>query len=112
MSSPIEILPLTRGPRDVRRFLNVAYAIYGGDPHWVAPLLMDMAKVFSDANPLFQHAEAQLWVATRDGRDIGRIAGIIERSHNEYHGERTAFFGFFECVDDAPAGSDEPDDER
>ncbi len=103
MSSPIEILPLTRGPRDVRRFLNVAYAIYGDDPHWVAPLLMDMAKVFSDANPLFQHAEAQLWVATRDGRDIGRLAGIIERSHNEYHGERTAFFGFFECVDDAGA---------
>jgi GNAT superfamily N-acetyltransferase len=101
MSSPIEILPLTREPRDVQRFLRVAYSIYGRDPHWVAPLLMDMAKVFSDANPLFQHAEAQLWIARREGRDVGRIAGIIERSHNEFHGERTAFFGFFECVDDA-----------
>lgn len=100
MSSPIEILPLTREPRDVQRFLNQAYLIYGNDPHWVAPLLMDMAKVFSDANPLFQHAEAQLWIARRDGRDVGRIAGIIERSHNEFHSERTAFFGFFECVDD------------
>jgi len=101
MSSPLEIIALTRQPRDVSRFLDVVYAIYGDDPNWVAPLLMDLKKVFTDANPLFQHAEMQLWVARRDGRDIGRIAGIIERSHNEFHGERTAFFGFFECIDDA-----------
>lgn len=101
MNSSLEIIALTREPRDVRRFLNLAYSIYGRDPNWVAPLLMDMGKVFSDANPLFQHAEAQLWIARRDGRAVGRIAGIIERSHNEFHGERTAFFGFFECVDES-----------
>ena len=105
MSASLEILALTRHPRDVGRFLNVAYAIYEGDPHWVAPLLVDVKKVFTDANPLFQHAEMQLWIARRAGRDIGRIAGIIERSHNEFHGERTAFFGFFECVDDAGVGT-------
>ena len=101
MSSSLEIIALTRQPRDVSRFLEMAYLVYRDDPNWVAPLLMDMAKVFSDANPLFQHAEAQLWVARRDGKDIGRIAGIIDRSHNEVHGETTAFFGFFECVDDS-----------
>ena len=101
MSSPLEIIALTRQPRDVSRFLNFAYAIYRDDPNWVAPLLMDVKKVFSDENPLFQHAEMQLWIARRDGRDVGRIAGIIERTHNEFHNERTAFFGFFECIDDA-----------
>jgi GNAT superfamily N-acetyltransferase len=78
----------------------MAYAIYDRDPYWVAPLLSDVRKVFSDVNPLLMHAEMQLWVACRGGRDVGRIAGIIDRHHNEYHGERTAFFGFFECVDD------------
>jgi len=101
MSSDIQIVPLSRKSRDVLRFLKVSYGIYQNDPNWVAPLVMDMHKVFADTNPLFQHAEMQLWVARRDGRDLGRIAGIIERSHNEFHGERTAFFGFFECVDDA-----------
>jgi len=101
MSSAHEIIPLTRQPRDVSRFLNLAYAIYGDDPRWVAPVLMDVKKVFSDVNPLFQHAEMQLWIARREGRDVGRIAGIIEQNHNAFHGERTAFFGFFECVDDA-----------
>ena len=101
MSSSPEIIALTRQPRDVSRFFRLAHPIYNGDPNWVAPLLMDMQKVFANGNPLFQHAEMQLWVARRDGCDVGRIAGIIERSHNEFHGERTAFFGFFECVNDA-----------
>ena len=101
MSSSLEIISLTRRPRDVSRFLKLAYSIYGNDPNWVAPLLMDVKKVFSDANPLFQHAEMQLWIARRDGRDVGRIAGIIDRNHNEFHGERTAFFGFFESINDS-----------
>ena len=65
MSSTVEIISLTRQPRDVSRFLNFAYAIYGDDPNWVAPLLMDVKKVFSNENPMFSHAEMQLWIARR-----------------------------------------------
>ena len=100
-ASPLEIVSLTRGPRDVSRFLEVSYAIYRDDPNWVAPLLMDLKKVFTDENPLFTHAEAALWVATRDGKDVGRIAGIIDQAHNRVQKDCAAFFGFFECVDDA-----------
>jgi hypothetical protein len=42
----------------------------------------------------------QLFLARRGGEDVGRIASILDRQHNEFHGERTAFFGFFEAVDD------------
>lgn len=83
------------------RFLKVSYGIYGDDPHWVAPLLMDLKRVFTDENPLFHHAEMQLWIATQDGRDVGRIAGIIDQSHNQTQKEQAAFFGFFECVEKA-----------
>jgi hypothetical protein len=96
----LNLVPLSRGRRDVSRFLAVPHGIYGDDPNWVAPLEDDLKKVFTDANPLFEHAEMQLWVAERGGRDVGRIAGILDRSHNEFHRERTAFFGFFESVDD------------
>ena len=54
MSSDIQVVPLSRSPRDVMRFLKVSYGVYGNDPNWVAPLLMDLKKVFTDANPLFQ----------------------------------------------------------
>ena len=80
--------------------MQVSYAIYRDDPFWIAPLLMDIKKVFSDRNPFFQHAEMSLWVATAGGRDVGRIAGIIDRAYNEYQSDRAAFFGFFECCND------------
>ncbi len=100
MSTDIQIVPLSRSSRDVLRFLKVSYGIYRDDPHWVAPLLMDLKKVFTDANPLFAHAVMQLWVATRGGQDVGRIAGIIDHNHNRAAKDQAAFFGFFESVDD------------
>ena len=96
----MKLVPLTRARRDISRVLAVPHRIYAGDPNWVAPLEDDLKKVFTDANPLFEHAEMQLWVAERDGRDVGRIAAILDRAHNEFHRERSAFFGFFESVDD------------
>ena len=67
MSNDIKIVRLSRTSQDIDRFLRVSYSIYRDDPHWVAPLLMDLKKVFTDENPLFQHASMELWVATRDG---------------------------------------------
>jgi GNAT superfamily N-acetyltransferase len=101
MSHDVQIVPLSRSSRDVLRFLKVSYGIYQEDPNWVAPLLMDLKKVFTDANPLFEHAVMQLWVATRAGRDVGRIAGIIDHHHNRAARDPAAFFGFFESVEDA-----------
>jgi ribosomal protein S18 acetylase RimI-like enzyme len=57
--------------------------------------------VFADSNPFFEHAEMELWVARQGGRDVGRIAGIIDQTHNQVHGGQEAFFGFFECTNDA-----------
>ena len=99
-ANTIELVSLSRDARNVLRFLEVSYGIYRDDPYWVAPLLMDLKKVFTDENPLFSHAEMALWVAARNGRDVGRIAGIIDQAHNSTHKESVAFFGFFECVDD------------
>src|SRR5579862_3163154 len=101
MSSDIQVVPLSRNSRDILRFLNVSYEIYGGDPCWVAPLLMDLKKVFTDENPLFQHARMQLWVARKAGRDVGRIAGIVDDHYNKSAPMKSAFFGFFESVDDS-----------
>ena len=53
-----------------------------------------------EKNPFFEHAEAEYFLAERDGRAVGRIAAISNRLHNETHGDRVGFFGFFECVND------------
>jgi GNAT superfamily N-acetyltransferase len=51
-------------------------------------------------NPFFEHAEAEYFLAERDGGVVGRIAAISNRLHNETHGDQVAFFGFFESIDD------------
>jgi ribosomal protein S18 acetylase RimI-like enzyme len=61
---------------------------------------MDLKKVFTDENPLFEHARMELWIARKQGRDVGRIAGIIDDSYNRTAKEPAAFFGFFETIND------------
>jgi hypothetical protein len=96
----VSIERIGRGKKDLERFFDVAEPIYEGDRNWVAPLRSDVAKVFQDENPFFRHGEMQLFVARRDGRDVGRVAAVVDRNHNEFHGERVVFFGFFESPDD------------
>jgi GNAT superfamily N-acetyltransferase len=97
MNGPIELIRLGRTPREVRRFLEVSYGVYRDDPHWVAPLLMDLEKVFTEKNPFFEHAQMEMWVATHAGQDVGRIAAIEDRLFNERQQKKTAFFGFYEA---------------
>jgi ribosomal protein S18 acetylase RimI-like enzyme len=96
----VSIEPLSRSKKDLHRFFDVADRIYGDDPNWVPPLRDDVAKVFADRNPFFRHAEMQLFVARRENEDVGRIAATLDRNHNEFHGEKTGFFGFFESEND------------
>ncbi|MFY9552872.1 MAG: N-acetyltransferase [Thermoanaerobaculia bacterium] len=89
-----------RGKADLKRFFDVADRLYAGDPNWVAPLRADLAKVFQDENPFFRHGEMQLFIARQGGEDVGRVAAVLDRNHNAFHGEKAAFFGFFESIDD------------
>src|SRR4030095_6719983 len=50
-------------------------------------------------NPFFEHADAEYLLAERSGRVVGRIAAIHNRLHNQTHGDRVGFFGFFESED-------------
>ena len=51
-------------------------------------------------NPFFEHAQAEYFIAEREGEVVGRIAAISNRLHNETHEDRVGFFGFFESIDD------------
>lgn len=98
MTNDFKVLELRIRSRDVNRFLKLPLRLYPRDSLWVAPLLINSKRILSSQNPFFQHAEMRLWVVTLNGLDVGRIAGIIDRAHNDFHQENTAFFGFFECI--------------
>ena len=85
-------------------FIALPWAIYGDDPHWVPPLRKAVRDVLDTRkNPFFKHARLVGVVARDPGtREVrGRIIGVIDENHNRFHGEKTAFFGFFEAYDDS-----------
>lgn len=84
-----------------KQFIYFPWKIYKNYPHWVPPLLMDIQKILSPTkNPFFQHADMQLFLAFKNGEIVGRIAAIKNDRYNEVHDKETAFFGFFECVNE------------
>lgn len=92
---------VARNRRDLKRFIDLPYRLHSRDPVWVPPLRRDVESLLSRTrNPFFEHAEAEYFVAERDGEVVGRVAAISNRLHNETHGDRVGFFGFFESTDD------------
>jgi hypothetical protein len=99
-AASVEVRPAT-SRADRERFLRLPWRLYKDDPAWVPNLLFLQRDLLSEKkNPFFDHGEAQLFLAWREGEVVGRISAQIDRRHNEQHGERTGFFGFFESVDD------------
>jgi 8-amino-7-oxononanoate synthase len=81
------------------RFLRMVWDLYANEPNWVPPLEMDKMRLIDEKrNPFYKHAEAKFFIAEDNGVPIGRIAAIINKSHNNIYKDRVGFFGFFECV--------------
>jgi GNAT superfamily N-acetyltransferase len=96
----VEVRPV-RSRRDLDVFLELPRALYQGDPCWVPPIAgMLKDELDPEKNPFYEHAERELFVAWRGRAPVGRVAAIENRAHNEFHGERVAFFGYFETADD------------
>ncbi len=87
--------------KDWADFIELPWDIYQNDDNWVPPLkiavrdLLDVKK-----NPFFKHAYMTPILAYRDGKRVGRIVGVIDDNHNRFHKETTAFFGFYEAIND------------
>ncbi|MGH9142146.1 MAG: N-acetyltransferase, partial [Vicinamibacterales bacterium] len=99
MSDAIDIR-LVQDGRDLRRFVDYAYARNAFDPHWVPPLRIgEFERLNPKKNPFFAHAAVELMLAWRGSRVVGRIAAIDDRLHEDTHRDNLAMFGFFEAAD-------------
>jgi GNAT superfamily N-acetyltransferase len=83
------------------RFERTAESIHKTDPAFVPPFPGSVAKFLApDSTFQRRHGTITAFIAERDGRPIGRIAAVVNRSHNEYHKDKVGFFGFFDCVNE------------
>jgi GNAT superfamily N-acetyltransferase len=87
--------------KELKSFIHFPFELYRGNPNWVPTLLFDELNTLRrDKNPAFEHCEARYWLAYRDGRIVGRVAGIINRRHIEKWGQRYMRFGWIDFIDD------------
>ena len=87
--------------RDLKRFVTFPMALYRGNPYWVPQLIRDEMELLTPGkNPAFENAEAQTFLALRDGRIVGRIAAILSHAANRKYGTKNLRFSWFDTIDD------------
>lgn len=92
---------LTGAKRDLLRFVKFQFELYQNAPLWVPPLIRDELKSLNPAtNPGLKDCELRLWLATRNNKCVGRIAGVINQRDNELRGLRAMRFCLLDFVDD------------
>jgi hypothetical protein len=80
--------------RELATFIKLPWRLYRDEPNWVAPLLSDLKEQLNQAkNPFFEHAEAQYFLAWRDGRAVGRVSAHIDRHLQEFQGNDWGLWG-------------------
>ena len=104
-SAPVTIRPVV-SKKDKKAFVDLAWEIYKDDPAWVPPLKDEVHGLITPGkNPWFEHAKAQLWLAERDGKVIGRISAQVDELVQEHMGQGTGQWGMFEVLDGAAAAA-------
>lgn len=85
---------------DLKKFIKFPFELYKGVPQYVPPIISFEESTFSkEKNPAFEHCDAELWLVFRDGKIVGRIAGIV---HNTELAEKSlARFGWIDFIDDS-----------
>jgi GNAT superfamily N-acetyltransferase len=101
----VSIRPV-RTRRELKRFVKVPFQLHRDHPQWVPPLIFDRMQFLDrGVNPYFEHAEAEYFVAERDGEPVGRITAQIDRRWDSHQGGEDGMFGFFETIDDRGVAS-------
>ena len=85
---------------DLKKFIRFNYELYKDNPYSVPDLYEDMLGTFSDKNPAMEFCEAEYFLAYKDGKIVGRVAGIINHKANKTWNLKAARFGWIDFIDD------------
>jgi len=101
MSKTGIVIKKVENRRDLKKFISFPYKLYAGNKYWVPPLRFDeMNTLRRDKNPAFEFCEVRYWLAYKDEKIAGRIAGIINWRYVEKWQNRYARFGWIDFIDD------------
>jgi hypothetical protein len=86
---------------DLKRFVEFPERLYRDHPCYVPKFVTDEVNTLRrDRNPAFEYCDARYWMARRNGRPAGRIAGILNHRYVETWKSKRVRFGWIDFEDD------------
>ena len=96
----IEVKPV-RSQKELRRFIKLPWRLYRNSRTGFPRSSSSASGTWTgERNPFFEHAEAEYFLAWREGEPVGRITAHVDRLFNEFQDNDWGMFGFFEAEDD------------
>lgn len=87
--------------KDMKKFVRFATNLYEGNSCFCPPLEFDELNTLNPKkNPAFDVCESIYYLAYKNGKIVGRIAGIINYEANKVWEVKKARFGWFDFIDD------------
>lgn len=86
---------------ELRSFIDFEFTLLQDNPYWVPPLIREEMEVFDRSkNPAFNHADARLFMAYKEGEPVGRVAAIVNRYEINQQEKQKMRFGWFDTIND------------
>ena len=87
--------------KELKQFVQFGIDVFNGNENFCPPLIFDELNTLdSKKNPAFDVCEAVYYLAYKDGKIVGRIAGIINKQANAHWNVKKVRFGWFDFIDD------------
>ena len=98
----VEIRKLEPTKKELLKFIHFPIdVLYNDSTCYVPDLVSDMLSTFFPSeNPAYDFCESAFFMAYRDGKPVGRIAGIINSLVNQREQKQEGRFGFVDFIDD------------
>lgn len=96
----VEIVQV-RTKDELKKFVKFNLSLYKDSPFHIPVLIDEEVKILDkDTNPAFEFCESVYFLAYKDNKIVGRIAGIINNRANDTWNQNNARFGFVDFIND------------
>lgn len=92
---------------ELKKFVDLQYILYKGDPAWVPPLKSDQLKYVAGVDNYLNQAGPNIkLIALRKGETVGRLLVGINEELNHEKGLKSGYLSLFESIDDEQVSSE------
>ena len=87
--------------KEYHAFFTFPFTLYKGCDQWVPPITNEEKAIFNRAkNPVFENADAKLFVVKNGKQIVGRIAALINWIEVKEQAKTKVRFGWYDTIDD------------